>query len=236
MDGELMEIRYRFAGKDGEVYEFLVRLDARTLDHIFDPPNPSPEWTRLTMEQCVGCPLDASLRVRCPLALSLVELVEKAGTILSYAEMDVTVDTPQRTMSRHTSAQKGVSSLLGLLMATSGCPNTAFLKPMARFHLPFATREETIFRSAGAYLLAQFFLYQRGKKQDMDLRGLQAAYARVQAVNVGMAHRLRHVSEGDANVNAIALLDLFAQDLPFAIDEKLGELEYLFAPYFTTGQ
>ena len=30
------------------------------------------------------------------------------------------------------------------------------LKPMVRFHLPFATVEETVFRSVSTYLLSQY--------------------------------------------------------------------------------
>lgn len=51
-------------------------------------------------------------------------------------------------------------------------------------------------------------------------------------MNVGIARRLRHVSEGDANLNALVLLDLLAQQMPTAIGERLNEIEYVFAPYF----
>lgn len=233
MASDVLEIRYRSTCDDGNAFEFLICLDAKTLDHLFAPPVPSPAWTRLSVEQCVGCPLDPSRFARCPMALSLVEFVEKCGQMLSYSQVEAAVETPYRTVNKRTTAQRVVSSLLGLIMATSGCPHTTFLKPMARFHLPFATREETIFRSASAYLLAQYFMYHHGKPCDLELKGLQAAYARLQAVNAGMAQRMRHLSKGDANVNAISLLDLFAQDLPFAIEEKLAEIEYLFTPYFT---
>jgi hypothetical protein len=118
-------------------------------------------------------------------------------------------------------------------MATSGCPNMALLKPMARFHLPFATKEETVFRAASSYLLGQYFLRQRGMPCDLDFEGLAEAYLRIHKVNMGMAKRLRTISQGDANVNAIVLLDLFAHELPSAIDLKMKTLEYLFTPYWS---
>lgn len=225
-----LQIRYRFQCRDGQDFDFLVRLDAKTLEHLFDEQRPWPEWTRLTEGQCEGCPLDPGSYARCPLALSLVKLVEHSGQILSYAHMVATVETPERTVSKETTAQKGVSSLLGLLIAASGCPHTAFLKPMARFHLPFATREETMYRAVSTYLVGQYFRHHRGKASDLDLTGLRAAYKRMQTVNAGLAKRLRNTCEGDANVNAISLLDLFAQEMPTAIEEKLGGIEYLFAP------
>lgn len=106
------------------------------------------------------------------------------------------------------------------------------LRPMARFHTPFASRQETIYRSASTYLLGQYFLRNRGESTDLDMLGLQEAYGKIHAVNVGISRRLRHVSEGDANLNALVLLDLLAQEMPTAIRERLNEIEYLFAPYF----
>jgi hypothetical protein len=43
-------------------------------------------------------------------------------------------------------------------VATSGCRYTAYFKPMARFHLPFANEEETAYRAISMYLLSQRFL------------------------------------------------------------------------------
>jgi len=44
------------------------------------------------------------------------------------------------------------------------------LKPMVRFHLPFASIEETKYRAISMYLLAQYFLYQQGSQPDWDLK------------------------------------------------------------------
>jgi hypothetical protein len=46
---------------------------------------------------------------------------------------------------------------MGLLIAGSSCPYTHFFKPMARFHLPFANKDETLWRAAATYLLARYF-------------------------------------------------------------------------------
>ena len=40
-------------------------------------------------------------------------------------------------------------------MATAGCPWTDRLRPMARFHLPFANEAETVYRSVSMYLLSR---------------------------------------------------------------------------------
>lgn len=228
---ETINFRYTFThAADTVVYD--VSLDAQTLEIIFDVPEVPPAWTALEFEQCKHCPLAASEVSHCPLALSLDRLVRTCGRLLSYEAMDARVDMPDKIILKQTTAQKAISSLLGLHMATSHCPSMKLLRPMARFHTPFASREETIYRSASAYLLGQYFLWHRGKLVDFDLDGLQQAYSKIHAVNVGIARRLRHVSEGDANLNALVLLDLLAQQMPTAIGERLNEIEYVFAPYF----
>ncbi len=228
---ETIDIRYTFT-LGGEDVTYDVVLDAQSLECLFDVPESPPSWTDLEFEKCSNCPLDPAEHPTCPLALSLHRLVEMSRRLLSFEEMDARVDLPDRTVLKRTTAQKAISSLLGLHMATSCCPNMRVLRPMARFHTPFATRQETIYRSASTYLLGQYFLRHRGEATDLDLHGLQDAYAKIHAVNVGISRRLRHVSEGDANLNALVLLDLLAQEMPSAIRERLNDIEYIFAPYF----
>ena len=51
----------------------------------------------------------------------------------------------------------------------------------------------------------------------------------MQTVNCAIARRLREASAKDSSVNAIVILDSFAQIVPFAIEESLEELRYLFS-------
>ena len=102
------------------------------------------------------------------------------------------------------------------------------LKPMVRFHLPFASVQETINRSVSSYLLGQYFNYKEGKEADWDLAGLKQSYKEIQTVNYGMAGRLRSISAKDANVNALIILDIFAKEMPETIDGSLNLLRYLY--------
>ena len=213
-----------------------ITLDPTTLVQIHEPHDTPPAWTLLGHHQCSVCPLDVVGDARCPAAVSLVELVESFRDLLSYSDVEVLVVTQHRTMFRRTTVQKALSSLMGLYMATSGCPILGRLKPMARFHLPFATREETIFRAVGAYLTAQYFLQKKGLPFDLNLDGLREMYDEIHQVNVDMTSRLRHVSSGDASVNAVVLLDLFAQELPYSISENLSDLQPLFSPFLENAQ
>jgi hypothetical protein len=114
-------------------------------------------------------------------------------------------------------------------MATSGCPVLDFLKPMARFHLPFANMEETMVRSISFYLLRQYFNKKKGIETDFDLGGLENNYAEIAMVNKGIVARISKLIEnGDADQNAITLLDCFALMLGMEIQSQLDGLEYLF--------
>ncbi len=110
-----------------------------------------------------------------------------------------------------------------------------FFKPMARFHLPLASVEETIYRATSMYLLAQYFLRKEGKKADMELEGLKKIYRNIKIINESMAERLRNISDKDVALNSLVILDIFAQTLPFAIEESLEDVRYLFPSYFKEG-
>ena len=102
---------------------------------------------------------------------------------------------------------------------------------MARFHLPLASREETIYRATSMYLLAQYFRAQNHQPPDFEFRGLQEIYRNVQVVNAAMVERLRHATESDYMVNAVVFLDLYAVAVQQTIAESLEGIEHWFAPY-----
>jgi hypothetical protein len=150
------------------------------------------------------------------------------SNVLSYDEVKMEVTTPERMVTKNTTAQRAVSSIMGLEMATSGCPRMAFLKPMARYHLPFATQEETIFRVVSTYLLEQYFRHKQAQSVDLDLENLKKIYAEIQIVNMAMTARLRATGVQDSAVNAVVLLDIYAKMLPYSIEDSLEEIRYLF--------
>jgi hypothetical protein len=226
-----LQISYRLSFEDGSQREIDLRFDSRTLERIDIEADDPPAWTALTFEQCRNCPLAADDHPHCPAALSVMKLVSGCAGMFSYTDVHVTVTTPERITSGNTTLQRAISSLLGLSMSTSGCPHTVFFKPMARFHLPLAGEEETIYRATSMYMLAQYFLIKDGREPDTDLSGLVDIYQAMQVVNTAMAKRLRAASDKDAAVNAIVNLDLFAKAMPYSVEESLEEIRYLFTPY-----
>lgn len=230
---ERVSIQYCFTLKDGTREVFDLQLNARDLELEGNIPSVPPPWTRLDFHQCPHCPLTVDTHPLCPLAANLVHIVEPFDRLLSYDEVHVDVTTEERLISLDTTAEQGISSLMGLVIATSGCPHSAFFRPMARFHLPLANPAETIYRAVSMYLLAQYFVKQAGGDADLELTGLSQIYRNIQVVNASTAKRLRAATETDSSLNAIVLLDMFAKTLSYAIAASLEDIRYLFKPFLS---
>lgn len=228
---ENFSIQYRFVFPDRRESRFDLTIDGKTLDCVDPLPKDPPEWTRLDFHQCKHCPFTLDTYAHCPLAIRISGMVGELDQVISYDEVHVEVTTEERFVSLDTSAQKGISSLMGLTMATSGCPYTAFFKPMARFHLPFAQQEETIYRSTSMYLLAQYFMKEKGQEPDMTFEGLTRIYDNIEDLNVAVANRLRAANETDSAVNAVVILDMYAKSCSMVISDSLAEIRYLYEPY-----
>lgn len=225
------DIEYIFTLPDGSREVFLFQLDPITLELAGTQPVFMPAWTDLHDHRCANCPLNPATHDRCPLAASLVPVVHRLGGLLSWDIVRVEVVNSERTITQQTSAQRAIGSMLGLLNSVSGCPHLAYFRPMARFHLPLASREETIYRATSMYLLAQYFRAHAGQAPDFDLHGLQEIYHNVQLVNAGMVQRLRHATESDYMVNAVVFLDLYAVAVQQTITESLEDVGHWFSDY-----
>jgi len=228
---DLIKTRYRFTLGDGRTEEFDVELDPNSLETIKKPSANLPEWTRLEFHQCSHCPFTAATHPHCPVAVNLIGVIGRFQNVVSHNEIELTVITHERQVSQKTTAQKGISSLIGLLFATSGCPHTAYFKPMARYHLPLASEEETYYRATGMYLLAQYLLYKQGKVADLELEGLKQIYRNLHKLNTMLAERIRSATQADSSVNAVVLLDMISNLMPFVLDENLNKIRHLFSSY-----
>ena len=225
------EFRYQFHFENDLVKEYQLALDPDTLSLISPtaPHQTLPDWTRLTFQQCACCPLDEKGYSHCPIAVNIMELVETFKTIFSFHDCTVSCETVDRTFIKKTSVMEGLAAIFGVIMATSDCPVMEFLKPMARFHLPFATIEETTVRSASMYLLAQYFKYKNSKSMHFDFKNLENHYAKVKLINEGLLARINSAGSEDADKNAIVTLHSISQFLSMEIDYSLSGLEYIFA-------
>ncbi len=134
-----------------------------------------------------------------------------------------------RTVVSKTTFQFGMAALIGLAMASSGCPRTRFLRPMARTHLPFATDQETVFRTLAVHLLGQFVAHGRGRAPlTVSFEELKENYLQLSRVNSAMSERIRAAIKRDAAVNAVIILESFALIAPENIDYGFEDIQDLF--------
>jgi hypothetical protein len=224
-----LRFNYQFQFEDGYTKNYNIALDPKTLSLIPDGHRHKPQdWTRLNYKQCSTCPLTIDSHPFCPIALNIMELVETFKDVLSYHNCTVVCETEDRTYSKNTSIMEGLSAIFGVIMATSDCPIMNFLKPMARFHLPFSTVEETTVRTTSLYLLGQYFKYKDQSDIKIDFKPLENHYAQVRIVNEGIIKRISTVSNQDADKNAIVTLHSLSLFLSMEIDYSLSSLEYIF--------
>ena len=228
---------YLFSFPDGQQKEFYVDFDEQSLESKLQSEAHYPDWTQLEFHQCMNCPLTTEDFLYCPLAVNLVPIIYWSKDLNSYDEVEIHITSKEREVRANTSLQRGISSLLGLLMSSSACPKMKFLRPLARFHLPLATQEETIFRAVSMAFLADYFVSREkddaGKfdKEQSDhdsLRNLKFKYAELQDLNRFMADRIRDAIKKDAAINAIVLLDVLSKEVSYSIDDSLQQISYLF--------
>jgi len=223
-----MHIYYEFLFSSGRIESF--DLSFRELDFALEPLGPSDEhWTKLDYHQCALCPLRKVDHEFCPVARNLSHVLARFRHDNSHDPVRVRTTADERITERKGDLQTGISSIMGLVMATSGCPILDTFKPMAYTHLPFANEGETIFRSVSTYLTAQYVRMCHGLTPDWTLSNFLPSYSAVQQVNASFIERLRSVFVSDANLNALILLDAIAQFGTFTLkDNWLGKVEPLF--------
>lgn len=230
-----IEYKYKFIFSNEKTFEHTVILEQTTFSIISNSPSSYPEWTKLEFNKCPVCILDINKTKFCPIAINLIPLINFFSTLPSYQEVDVIVETPQRIYSKHTSLQKGLSSLIGIYMCCSGCPILDKLRPLVKFHLPFANSEETTFRVVSMHLLAQYFLFKKGEKPDLELKNLYSLYEQIKKVNKKFCDRINYAIKNDASVNAVIILNCFAEGISLSIEKSVWkDIKKLLENYYLT--
>jgi hypothetical protein len=228
---DTIKISYSFDLENGRSENFELEIDPHALLLLNTPQEGLPDWTRLEFNQCSHCPFSSETTPYCPVAVNLINVIGKFENVVSHNVIQLKVITSERTVTQETTAQQGISSLVGILFATSGCPHTGYLKPMARYHLPLASEGETFYRATGMYLLAQFYLHEAGLESERGLEGLKKIYMNLQLVNNKIVERIRNATQTDSSVNAVVILDMLSKVMPFMLDHGLDEIRHLFDSY-----
>jgi hypothetical protein len=231
---EPLRIRYRLDLPDGSQKTLDFSFDPTTFRLRNPPPADPPFWTELKFNRCSNCPLNEQDHPHCPAALQMASALEPLKALVSFDTVGVTVLQFERKVYAETTVQQAMSSVFGLIMATAGCPWTDRLRPMARFHVPFAGETETLYRSVSMYLLSRELV--PAEKRGADAGGfaeLEDLYKNLHLVNRDMSRRLGAAASTDPARNALALLDSLTLLLPAALERSLDELQPLFTGWQT---
>ena len=217
-------ITYDLEFDNGERYSVCVDIDREHPSPEALADSKHAEWARLEYQRCEACSLDPAKHKFCPTAVDIEAIAQRFLDTRSTEKADVTVRTRERNYSKRCDAQTYLMSLFGLIMATSACPVMGRLKPLAYFHLPFSSLEETIYRLVGTYLTNQYLVHKWGQTPDWDLHGLRELYSDLNQVNRSFMQRLRSASTGDANVNAQQIFISVTRHIEMGIDAALEKL------------
>jgi hypothetical protein len=202
---------------DGTEHRFIIDLNRKK--SAPKTRGALPVWTALDEHKCPNCPLPSVDDAVCPAARDLVPLVEEFKKTQSIAKVEVRVINDEREVKKNTDAQTALGSLMGLLMASSGCPILDRLQPLAAMHQPFPTATETIYRTVALHLVRAFV---EGREPNLD--ELRKFYEDVDQVNFAFAERLRAAVERDASLNALVLLQSSGALVSFSIENDLARL------------
>ena len=227
-----VDIIYRIKLGQDRLETFQFKLDEETFDLQTEEVADPPEWARLDYRQCPHCPLSVEEQTWCPLALQLHSIVDRFHETRSIDEVVVEVVTEERRVRQKTALQRVIASMLDLIYPICGCPKTAFMKPLARFHLPLCSEEETVFRVTGMYLLAQYFLsLTPSRKGRIEFDGLTQIYKDLHTLNAAVATRLQSATRSDSSKNAITLMDMYSTLVPLLLEDELAEMRGFFLAY-----
>jgi len=204
-----IQISYCFDYGSDSARTFTMQFDRNSMLLQSEADISPPAWAKLESNQCSHCPLSVQDTIYCPIAQNISSVVTFFNKTPSTQKTRIAVFTEERNYWKEDVLQEGLFGIFGLIMATSGCPHMNFLRPMARFHLPFSTFEETIIRSMSMFLLSEFVSHP-GQIHDAEnaFKKLETLYKQVNILNLDFIQRIRDAkSGGDAGENAMVILD-----------------------------
>ncbi|MEH6345821.1 MAG: hypothetical protein V7785_12090 [Bermanella sp.] len=223
-------LSYQFTLPDESILEYRFHFDGERYV-LQKEQNTPPPWSELPFQQCSHCPYKGTKGPNfCPMAQQLSLVVEDVDHLMSHDKVEMRVDNGQRIIMQEADVQEAVGSLLGLIFASSGCPHTEFLLPMARYHLPLASAEETLWRACGSFLLAQYFREENNEPGE-KLEDVLRRYQNLESINRAMVKRLKNQVATDSCLNAIVILDNYAKHFPKFLEQSIQNLKPLYATY-----
>jgi hypothetical protein len=220
-----MAVEYRITLDDEHAFNYKVQIERDVL--VTDRGGMAADWVRLEYHKCTNCPLNSSEHATCPAAVDLKTVVEDFKGLPAFRKAWCHVRTEEREYSKLVNLEVALRSLLGVIMATSGCPVLNRLKPMARSHLPFASDSEFVLRTVSMYVLRELFKHREGRAADWDLTALTQDFSQLQLVNQALWHRIHDVCAGDTNLKAFLSFFSMSSSMTYSLDAQLEKVRSL---------
>ena len=219
-----MAIEYRITLDDGRTLEYSIEKDR---PYQAEDAASLPKWTCLEYNQCSNCPLKKEQFSHCPAAVDLHRVIEDFRGLPAFRKVQVQVVTPEREYDKQVGIEEGLRSLLGLIMATSACPLSNKLRPMAHQHLPFASSQEFVLRAVSLYLARQYFNMREGRHADWELKGLVRMFQQLQLVNQAFWQRIHATCEGDSSLKAFLTFFSMSSSMTVSMETQLQKIRPL---------
>jgi len=226
-------IIYRFKIRDNLEEKVELTLSFPKLELEVTPVHNPPDFTHLDFKRCPNCKLKLAENRYCPVAYNLYPIIDKFKDYVAFKDIDIIVNTEERSYLKNTSMAEGLSSLFGIIMTSSGCPDLDWLRPMINTHLPFATGAETAHRSLSTYVLAQYYRKKKGLEPDFELKRFINIYEEISIINDSFLKRLKASNIlDDIMLIPLQKLSCFAIYTIASIEDKfMKEIKEIFYKY-----
>lgn len=233
---ETIDIKYKIIFPDERTEVFDFEFDEENFDLVNKDVENPPEWAKLEFRQCDHCPLNSEEHEYCPVALQMANVVERFHDTTSIDIVTMEVEMNEKRIIQTAAIQHVISSMLDLVFPISGCPKVEHMKPLARFHTPLASEEETVFRVSSMYLLGKYFQSTTSMGGEIEFDGLTRIYDDLHILNKAVASRIQHATQSDSTKNAITLLDMYSTLVPALLEDQLAEMRGFFRAYIPEGE
>lgn len=216
-DPKRPDIEYRIVTAGGLAAEFTIRLDES--GRLREPRCDDALWAERVPG---GCPDCRAASAKCLAASAIAPVVERFRDVGSLEQVHAVVRQDDRHCEIRCTAPRALASIMGLLIAASGCHKSMPFRAMALYHQPFATADETLTRAAGFWLLNRW----AGDSlcADSPFDDLIEAWADLEEINQQLSRRLHSICPTDAAPNGLAFLDALAKIGMMGLESRLEAL------------
>ena len=226
-DPYLVKVTYEYQFEDGSAVNFAVDSDlTSTVQEEYSEEK--HKWAELDFHKCDHCPLSSDEHKYCPASVSIADIIEYFNDHPDHTHARCIVHTQGKTIVAEKGIQEALAALIGLRLASSKCPILSHMKPMARFHDPFLSPYQLVYRATSMFLLGQYIRQLEGESPDWSVDGLKALYDKVGRVNMKLSERICSAGDVEATPCSMMIFSVLTISMTLLFDEHLEILKGLY--------